>query len=152
MKPVFALFSTLLLGASKVWLWGCVGGRYRWFSPPTLRLISWKQGHNYAITIIFNEFHKFWCIFDLRNNISKFEPKQTLFGLEGPSPVDGHTNCFGMKLYQSDLEGESRPIQQEISQNSQVGTGRLESLSTKEESGSTIREQDVYQSRRNIQP
>jgi len=77
MKPVFALLSTLLLGASKVWLWGCVGGRYQWFSPPMLRLISWNQGHNHAITIISNEFHKLWCLFDLRNNIFKFDPKRT---------------------------------------------------------------------------
>ena len=93
MKLVFALFLTLLLGASKVWLWGCVGGRYWWFSPPTLWLISWKLGHNHAITIITNEFHKFWCIFDLRNNLSKIYPKRTLFGPEGQSPPDRHTFC-----------------------------------------------------------
>ena len=88
-----SLFSTLLLGASKVWLWGCVGGRYRWFLPPMLCLISWNIGHNHATTIISNEFHKFWCIFDLRNNISKIDPKRTLFGPEGPNPADQHTFC-----------------------------------------------------------
>ena len=86
-------FSTLLLEASKVWLWGCVGGRYRWFSPPTLCLISWNIGHNHAISIISNELHKFWCIFDLRNNISKIDPKRTLFGPEGPNQADRH--AFG---------------------------------------------------------
>ena len=91
MKPVFALFLTLLLGASKVWLWGCVGGRYQQFLPPTLHQISWNIGHNHALTIISNEFHKFWCIFDLRNNISKVDPKQTQFEPEGPNPADQHT-------------------------------------------------------------
>ena len=57
-----------------------------------------------------------------------------------------------MKIYQSNLEGESRPIQWVIFQNSQVGTGRFESLSTKEESWSTIREQDMYLSRSDFQP
>ena len=36
-----------------------------------------------------------------------------------------------MKHYQSDLEDESKPIQQESTHNSHVGTERLESLSTK---------------------
>jgi hypothetical protein len=88
MKLVFALFSTLLLEASKVWLRGCVGSRYQWFSLPTLRQISWNIGHNYAIIIITNEFHKFWCIFNIRNNISKIDPKRTLFGPEGPNPAE----------------------------------------------------------------
>ena len=48
-----------------------VGGRYQWFSPPTLHLISQIIWLNHAITIITNEFHKFWCLFDFRNNISK---------------------------------------------------------------------------------
>ena len=38
---------------------------------------------------------------------------------------------FGMKLYQSDLEGKTKPIQQEPTKNSQVNTGRFESISTK---------------------
>ena len=78
---------------------GCGGvfqnmnSKHRCFSPPTLCLISWNMGHNHAITIITNVFHKFWCLFDFRNNISKIDPKRTLFGLEGQNPVDRHTFC-----------------------------------------------------------
>jgi len=82
--------STLLLGMSKVWVWGCVGGRFWWFSPPTLHLISWNIGHNHAKIY---EFHKFWCIFDCRNNISKILPKRTISRPEGLSSADRHNNC-----------------------------------------------------------
>ena len=71
--------------------------------------------------------------------------------LESGRPIYQSWN-FGMKLYQSNLEAESRPIQWVISQNSQVGTQRLESLSTKEESWSMIREQDNYPFRSNLRP
>ena len=50
-----------------------------------------KARPNHAITIITNEFHKFWCLFAFRNNISKVDPKRTLFGLEGPNPAGRHT-------------------------------------------------------------
>ena len=55
-----------------------------------------KARPNHAITIITNEFHKFWCLFDFRENISKFDPKRTLFGPKGPNPADRHT--FGGTL------------------------------------------------------
>ena len=52
-----------------------VGGRYRWFSPPTLRLISWKIDHNHAKFTYINEFHKFWWVFECRNNMCEIWPK-----------------------------------------------------------------------------
>ena len=59
---------------------------------------------------------------------------------------------LGMKLYQSHLEGESRPFQWVTSQKARVGTGRLEPLSKMEESCAMIRAQDIYPSRSDLEP
>ena len=59
---------------------------------------------------------------------------------------------LGMKLYQSHLEGEFRPIQWVVSQNIQVGIGRLEPTCKVKEPWSMIREQDNYPFRSNLRP
>ena len=48
-----------------------VGCRYRWFSPPTLHLISWNKVHNHAKFTYINKFHKFCWIFECRNSMCK---------------------------------------------------------------------------------
>ena len=107
------------------------------------------MAHNHAITIITNEFHKFWCIFDLRNNIYKIDPKWTLFGPEGPSPEYFLWN-LSMRFYQYHPEGEIKPFQWVVSQNPRVGTGRLEPLGKTDEFCAMIRAQDNYPSRSDL--
>ena len=75
MKPGFALFWPYCSGRPKSGCGGCVCGRYQWFLPPTLCLISWKIGHNYAKVIYINEFHRFWWVFEHRNNMYEIWPK-----------------------------------------------------------------------------
>ena len=128
--------STLLLGMSKVWVWGCVGGRFWWFSPPTLHLISWNIGHNHAKIY---EFHKFWCIFDCRNNISKILPKRTISRPEGLSSADRHNNC-GISAWNFTRvilrTNQSQPNRDQL----RIHKLRLEGLRTKaqREDGSTF--------------
>ena len=95
-----SLFSTLLLGASKVWPWECVGGRYRWFSMPTLRLISWNKVHNHAKFTYINKFHKFWWIFECGNSVCKNWQKLGKFpGRPGGLPsVEPHVHVLPVSL------------------------------------------------------
>jgi hypothetical protein len=116
----------------------------------TLHLISWNIGHNHAITIISSFLVKIWS---QEQHIRNWAKTDTIWTRrpESGRPADLLWN-LGIKLFQSHLEGESRPFQWVTSQNARVGTGRLEPLSNTEESYAMIRAQDDYPSRSDIQP
>ena len=58
---------------------------------------------------------------------------------------------LGMRFYQYHPEGEIKPFQWVVSQNAQVGFGRLEPLGKTEEFCAMIRAQDNYPSRSDLQ-
>ena len=71
-------------------MWGCVGGHFQWFLPPTFLRISGSQVQNSSNFTNINEFHEFWCLFDFRNTMCKFGPKWDKTQAGRPSTMPFH--------------------------------------------------------------
>ena len=75
MKPGFALFRPYCSGRAKSGCGVMLAVDIGDFSQPTLRLISWNKCRIHAKFTYINEFHKFWWVFECRNNMYKIWPK-----------------------------------------------------------------------------
>ena len=130
----------------------CVGGRYRWFPPPTLRLISWNIGHSYAITIINNGSTSFGVYLTSGTTYPKLTQNGHCLDRKAWIRPAYFLWNFGMRFYQYHPEREIKPFQWVVSQNARVGIGRLEPLGKTEEFCVMIRAQDNHPSRSDLLP